>query len=173
MVQPGQPELDAELEARGYAIHDPCLAMGVGAGALEAPDEGSVIFCEGALATMQEIWAAGGTGPARLAVMDRVSGSRCWLLGRAGDRAAGCAFVARHERTAMIHAIEVLGAARGQGLGAQLLRGAGAWARAAGADSVTLVVTKGNQSARRLYDRLGLQYLTEYHYRRAPVETGA
>ena len=53
------------------------------------------------------LWAEGGIGPARLAVMDRVTLPKTAILGRTGDRAAGVAFVAATGDCAMLHALEV------------------------------------------------------------------
>ena len=53
-----------------------------------------------------ELWAEGGIGPARLAVMERVQGPKTVILARAQDRAAGVAFVALHDGMAMLHGLE-------------------------------------------------------------------
>jgi hypothetical protein len=60
----------------------------------------------------RSLWAEGGIGPARIAVMDRVAGANAALLGRTGDRPAGVAFVACHGAEAMLHALEVAGSQR-------------------------------------------------------------
>jgi GNAT superfamily N-acetyltransferase len=117
---------------------------------------------------MAEIWAAGGVGPSRLAVMARAPEPRAYILGRLGDRPAGCGFVALHGPVAMLHALEVAPAARRQGLGAQMTLGAAAWARTRGAATLALAVTRGNAAALGLYRRLGLAEADWYHYRVAP-----
>ncbi len=168
-IGPGEDALDALLAARGYTLLDPTLvlaapvaALGVTAGTEAA------IFGPAPLACMTEIWAAGGVGASRLAVMARAPEPRAYILGRLGDRPAGCGFVAMHGPVAMLHALEVAPAARRQGLGAQMTLGAAAWARTHGAATLALAVTRGNAAALGLYRRLGLAEADWYHYRVAP-----
>ncbi len=165
-IRPGDDDLDADLAARGYLRRDETLLMRAPAAELawEAPEE-SVIFCTGPLASLAEIWAGGGIGPARLAVMARAPGPKLWLLGRAGDRPVGAGFVAVQDGVAMLHALEILAPARGQGLGGRMTRAAAAWARRAGAETFALAVTERNGAARALYGRLGLAEVARYHYR--------
>jgi ribosomal protein S18 acetylase RimI-like enzyme len=113
----------------------------------------------------RSLWAEGGIGPARIAVMDRVTGAKAALLGRTGDRPAGVAFVACHGAEAMLHALEVAGSQRRQGLGRNLLHAAANWAADQGASRLSLVVTRQNTAARALYARLGMQGVGQYHYR--------
>ncbi len=117
---------------------------------------------------MAETWAAGGVGPARLAVMARAPQPRTWLLGRLGDRPAGCAFVALHGVVAMLHALEIAEVARRRGLGARMTRFAAAWGAARGAQTLALAVTGANTPARALYAGLGMAEVGAYHYRIAP-----
>lgn len=168
-IRPGDDDLDAVLEARGYVRRDPSLILAASAAAVaaSAPDE-RAIPCAAALACMAEIWAAGGIGPARLAVMRRAADPKLWLLGRAGDRAVGAGFVAVYGGVAMLHALEVLAAARGRGVGAAMTRAAAAWALRAGAATFALAVTEANAPARSLYAALGLAEAARYHYRVAP-----
>ena len=172
LVRPGEAALDATLAARGYVLRDASLILA--APAAEIADAGpplTAIGCDGPLAAMAAIWAAGGIGPARLAVMARAAGPRTWLLGRLDDAAAGCAFVAAADGVAMLHALEVAPEARRRGLGAVLTRAAAAWAtgarrRDAGAG--------GHRSATRRRARstrgLGMTEAARYHYRLAPQE---
>jgi GNAT superfamily N-acetyltransferase len=168
MVRPDEEALDAVLAGHGYRVHDPSLLLAAPAEALaEAPGE-AAIRCGAPLARMAEIWAAGGIGPERLAVMARAPEPRTWLLGRLGDRAAGCAFVAVHGGVAMLHALEIAPEARRRGLGARLTRAAAHWARGAGGATLALAVTRANAPARDLYAGLGMTEAGAYHYRRAP-----
>ena len=82
---------------------------------------------------MAEIGAAGGVGPARLAVMARAPEPRAFILGRLGDRPAGAAFAALHGGVAMLHAVEVAPFARRQGLATAIAAAAAAWGLAHGA----------------------------------------
>jgi GNAT superfamily N-acetyltransferase len=111
------------------------------------------------------LWADAVIGPARLAVMQRVTGPKTVVLGRANDRAAGVAFVACHGVHAMLHALEVVPAMRRQGSAQNILRAAAGWARDQGAVSLSLVVTEANTPARTLYAAMGMVEIGRYHYR--------
>ena len=117
------------------------------------------------LAILRDIWASGGIGPERLAVMARAAGPKTALAARIEDRAAGAAFCALHDKVAMLHAIEVLPAYRRKGVGTLILRGAAHWAQVQGARWMALAVTEANTPARALYDHCGMTITTRYHYR--------
>ena len=167
---PGEDALDADLAARGYALVDPVALYAAPAGALAAPaPKGqSVYHAKIRPALMEEIWAEGGIGPARLDVMDRAVGARMFLMARLGDRPCGAAFVALDGDVAMIHAIEVQPAMRRQGAARLMIEAAAAFAQAQGAHWLTLAVTEANAPARALYERLGMTVAGNYHYRVAP-----
>ena len=170
MIRPGDEALDAQLAAAGYVIKDPVTAYAAplaGLAALDLPAK-TAFLAWPPLAIQAEIWAAGGIGPARLAIMDRVIGPKVSFLGRVGDQAAGCAFVARHGPNAMLHALEVLPAHRRQGLGRHMLIASARWAQAQGAQSLSLVVTRANVAASALYISLGMGVVGQYHYRVRP-----
>ncbi len=165
-VREGEVELDRALEERGLVCVDPTLILA--AAVKDIPAESRLdgaIFCDSLLNCMREIWDAGGIGPGRLAVMDRVAGPKTWILGRFGDRPVGCAFVAIHHQRAMLHALEVSPAARRHRLGYGMTCAAGRWAKAQGADRLSLAVTSGNVAARGLYSALGFAQVASYHYR--------
>ena len=84
------------------------------------------------LAIMREIWAEGGIGPARLAVMDRARPVQDRLIARLSDRAVGCGFCAIHDGIAMLHAVEIAPAYRRQGAARTMLHGRH-WAQGQGA----------------------------------------
>jgi ribosomal protein S18 acetylase RimI-like enzyme len=117
------------------------------------------------LEVARSIWAGGGIGPARISVMDRVTGAKAAVLGRIADRPAGVAFVACHGPEAMVHALEVRPDSRRQGLGHNLLIAAANWAADQGATRLSLVVTRQNAAACALYTRLGMESVGQYHYR--------
>lgn len=168
LIRPGEDALDALLAERGFAALDPTLVLAAPAAALAfdvTPEE--AIDCAGPLACMAAIWAAGGIGPARLAVMDRAAGPKTWLLGRLGDRPAACGFVALHAGVAMLHALEVAPGSRRRGLAALVVRAAAGWARERGADTIAMAVTEANAASRGLAGRLGFVEAARYHYRRA------
>jgi GNAT superfamily N-acetyltransferase len=117
------------------------------------------------LAIQSEIWAMGGIGPGRLAVMDRAPGPKMSFLGRSQDRPAACAFIAIHDGIAMLHALEILPTYRRRGLGRVMMRAAADWALAYGAHTLSVLVTSENQPARGLYASLGFAAVGQYHYR--------
>jgi ribosomal protein S18 acetylase RimI-like enzyme len=97
--------------------------------------------------------------------MARVSGPKTAILGRINDRAAGTAFVALHEQTAMLHALHVLPGQRRQGIAAHMMRAAALWAQDQGAQRFSVVVTSANTAALALYASLGMTIVGHYHYR--------
>ncbi len=165
--RPGEEALDAALEARGYAVIDPVVGYVAPVGVMADPElpRLAAIPCAAPLAIQEEIWAAGGIGPARLAVMARAAGPKTYLLGRLGDRPVGTAFVAIHEGVAMLHALEVLASARRQGVARAMMVGAANWAAKAGAGALSLLVTRANAGANSLYASLGMEQVEGYHYR--------
>jgi GNAT superfamily N-acetyltransferase len=168
MLRPGEAALDAELAARDYAVVDPVEIRQAPLERLTGENPYLAAFPHWPpLAVMQDIWAEDGIGPARRAVMDRVAGPKAAILGRAGDRPAGAAFVALSGAEAMLHALVVTGAARRRGCGRALLREAANWAAGQGAARLWLAVTRANGPARALYAAAGLEAAGGYHYRQA------
>jgi GNAT superfamily N-acetyltransferase len=166
LIRKGETELDAALDARGWRIIDPVVAYAAPVSALTTDLPGLTAFPHWPpLEIARSIWAEGGIGPARVAVMDRVTGPKSAVLGRIRDRPAGVAFVACRGAEAMVHALDVRESQRRQGLGRNLLHAAANWAADQGATRLSLVVTRQNAAARALYARLGMQTVGEYHYR--------
>jgi GNAT superfamily N-acetyltransferase len=166
LVRSGEEALDAALEARGWRIVDPVVAYAAPVAALTADLPRLTAFAHWPpLEIARSVWAEGGIGPTRIAVMDRVAGPKTALLGRIDDRSAGVAFVACHGTEAMVHALEVRDSQRRQGLGRNLLHAAANWAATQDATRLSLVVTRQNVAARALYARLGMESVGQYHYR--------
>ncbi len=166
LVRARETDLDAALADRGWRIVDPVVAYAAPVAQLTADLPHLTAFPHWPpLEIARTIWAEGGIGPARIAVMDRVQGPKAALLGRIDDRSAGVAFVACHGTEAMVHALEVRESHRRQGLGRNLLHSAANWAADQGATRLSLVVTRQNAAARALYARLGMEVVGEYHYR--------
>ena len=117
------------------------------------------------LAIMRDLWAEGGIGPERLAVMERAPGPKTAIMGRVNDRASGFAFVAIHERAAMLHALYIVPEQRRQGSAVKIMRKAAHWAQDAGAERFFVLVTEANAAANTLYASLGMQIVGHYHYR--------
>lgn len=165
LIRATDTALDAELARQGYRLNDPVVAYAIPCAALAPPDPMAAFAHWPPLAIATDIWAEGGIGPARLAVMHRVTGPKTAILSRHNDRPTGAAFVAIHQATAMLHALEVLPHMRRQGSANIILRAAAAWAQDQGAATLSLVVTKANAPARALYASLGMQVVGNYHYR--------
>lgn len=166
MIRPEDAALDAALASRGWKAVDPVVVYEAPVGALVAGLPPLAAFPHWPpLAISASIWAEGGIGPARLAVMARAKGARAAILARREDRPAGVAFVACHGALAMLHALEVRPDHRRKGVGETLLRAGANWAAEQGADRLSLAVTERNAAARALYARLGMQVVGQYHYR--------
>lgn len=117
------------------------------------------------LGIVRDLWTESGIGPERVAVMERVAGPKCCLLGRQNDRPSGAAFVGLAGPFAMLHALEVTPALRRLGSAQAMIRRGACWAEAAGAHWFSLVVTTANAPARALYEALGMEEVGHYHYR--------
>lgn len=170
MIRPGDQALDADLAARGYRLVDPVLLRVAPVASFAPPDPMRSFPHWPPLAMTRDIWAETGVGPARQAVMQRVTGPATALLARSpdpGNRAAGAAFVAVADSIAMIHALEVLPALRRQGSANQMLRSAACWAQQNGASWLALAVTRDNAGANQLYASLNMPVVGHYHYRSA------
>lgn len=159
-------DLDADLASRGYSVADPTLFYVAPAADLTGDGPVQTAHARRIVpALMAEIWAEGGIGPSRLAVMARAQEPQVRLLGRSGDRPSGAAFVAVDGDIAMIHAIEVRPAQRRKGVARQLMQAGARFALANGADWLALAVTEANGPARALYQGLGMVQAGRYHYR--------
>jgi ribosomal protein S18 acetylase RimI-like enzyme len=166
-LREGQEQLDQALVRRGYRVIDPTVIYAAPAALLasEEPRRMTTFPIWPPLAIMTDIWAEGGIGAARMAVMERATGPKTAILGRTGDRAAGAVYVALHGNTAMIHALHVAPDQRRQGLARNLTRAAACWAALQGAGQIALAVTSANAPARGLYKSLGMRLVAQYHYR--------
>ena len=170
MIREGEDQLDQDLAARGYVIKDPVnlYAAPVGDIANDRPPPVTSFEVWPPLAVQAELWAAGGIGKGRLAVMDRARQPKTTLLGRLCDKPAGTIYIGIAADCAMIHALEIASDYRRHGLARHLTRAAAFWARDNGADYLTLVTTKANEGANALYTSLGMTLVGQYHYRTLP-----
>ena len=145
--------LDHQLQDQGYRIIDPVVIY---AKALEPPRP-KTAKGENPTKNSVRIWAEGGIGPDRLAVMDRAIGPKTVIQ---SDH--GCAFVCCHDGIAMIHALEVAQTARSQGIGTTLVKQAEAWAPAR---KIAALTVETNTASRGLFEKLGYCLVGRYHYR--------
>ncbi|WP_171131953.1 MULTISPECIES: GNAT family N-acetyltransferase [unclassified Ruegeria] len=166
-VWPGDEALDEQLAIRGYEVLDPVNIYSCPVEHLtDVPIPRVTVFTLWEpLAIMREIWARGGIGPARLAVMDRAAGPKTGLLIRHKDQPAGTGFVAAQDGVAMVHALEILSDHRRQGLGKWAMRAAAFWALENGAKTLSVICTQENVGANGLYSSLGMELVGTYHYR--------
>ena len=167
MVRQSELRLDAMLGAAGYAVIDPVniYAAPVSDIATRRPPRLTTFVIWEPLEIMRDIWAAGGIGPGRLAVMERATCPKTGVFGRADNRPAAAAYVGLHDGVAMLHALEVLPRHRRAGLGRHMMVEAAFWARAQGASHISVVCTKANRPANALYHSLGMTLVGDYHYR--------
>lgn len=170
MIREDDDALDALLDARGYIIKDPVnmYAAPVSAIATQRPPPVTTFEVWPPLAAQVEIWAAGGIGAGRLAVMGRARHPKTTIFGRANDRPAGTGFIGTAGNCAMIHALEIAVPDRRQGLARHMTQAAAFWAQAQGLAFLTLVTTQANIGANALYSSLGMALVGQYHYRTLP-----
>lgn len=165
VIWPWDEALDSTLAAKGYEKFDPVLGYAAPVAAFAPPNPMAAFPHWPPMQIATDIWEGGHIGPGRLAVMHRVRGAKTAILGRTEDKPSGTAFVAVHDDTAMIHALEVRPSMRRRGAGRQILCAAAQWAANNGADRLALAVTEANESARALYASFGMQVVGNYHYR--------
>ena len=166
-VRAGQNDLDGMLAADGYRLAERVtfLSAPISHLAVAAPERMTSFPIWPPLAIENEVWAEGGIGPARRAVMDRAAVPKIAILGRVEDRAAGSVYVAVDGDIAMVHALYILPALRRKGLARNLMRAAANWAAEQGAVEMALAVEDQNTAARTLYQALGMEPSSHYHYR--------
>lgn len=165
LIRAGDTSLDTSLAAQGFRVVDPVTVYACPAADLAAPPGMTTFPHWPPLSIAGDLWAEGGIGPARLAVMNRAAGPKTAILARSGDRPAGVAFVAVHGPHAMLHALEITPSQRRQGSAHHIVQAAAAWALDHGAVTLSLAVTSQNTPARALYASLGMQAVGHYHYR--------
>jgi hypothetical protein len=170
MIQPGDDALATHLDKQGYIKKDATLLYAIStakiAGIRPPPVTSFQVWPP--LAAQREIWAQGGTGTARLAVMDRAACPKTSFLGRVNDRPAASAFAGIAHGCTMLHSLEVAKVDRRQGLAANLTRASAIWGQIHGAQWFTLAAVEANTGANALYTSLGMQVVGQYHYRIKP-----
>ncbi len=169
-VRTGEERLDALLETHGYQVIDPVNIWVAPVRAMtdEEPPRAATYSMWPPLELLRGIWAEGGIGADRLAVMDRADCAKTAVLARLGDYPAGVAYVGLSDGIAMVHALHVQERHRRQGVARMLLRAAAHWAREEGAEVISLIVTQGNHAANPLYASMGMNLIGHYHYRILP-----
>jgi len=165
-VKRGQDALDQALAARGYGVLDPTViyAAPIAEVALK-PRPVSLLSAWPPLAMQRQVWADGGIGPGRIAVMERACDPKNGFIARFDNRVAGAGFIAIHNGIAVLHALQVEVDFRRRGVANYVVRGMAHWAAEAGAHTFALAVTEGNDPARGLYTHIGMTEAGGYHYR--------
>ncbi len=169
MIRDGEEALDALLDARGYARVDEVVMYTLPIAALidkKIPRVTCFTLWE-PLAIMVEIWAEGGIGSERLAVMNRAA-VKTGILTRWNEKPAGVAFAAVHNGVTMVHAVEVLYHQRRLGVAEWMTRAAAFWGAEQGAEHLAVLCVAENTGARSLYTKLGFTEAGRYHYRELP-----
>ncbi len=161
------PEVDAELDARGYALVDPSLVLVADLRRLPPPrGEEDVAFAphpDSAFTTLYR-YRGGALPEGAVRVLTAAQHQEFLTLRRGGEPVAvGRVAVARG--WAGVTAMEVAASARRQGLGTQALLQLLARGRALGARWGYLQVARDNAPARALYASAGLVPHHGYHYR--------
>lgn len=166
MIRPAQEAFDQLLAAQGYSVVDPTNVYSVAIERLtDIPVPPVTAFCIWEpLSIMKEIWAQGGIGPERLAVMARAD-VKTGILARWNEKPAGTAFAAMYGDICMVHAVEILPAQRRQGVAQWIMRAVAFWAQKQGAAHVAVLCTQANAPANKLYSSLGFGVVGQYHYR--------
>jgi GNAT superfamily N-acetyltransferase len=169
MIRDGDQALDALLAARGYALIDEVVmyVMPIAAMTDKPIPRVTCFTIWEPLAIMAEIWAAGGIGRERLAVMGRAR-VKTGILARWNEKPGGVAFAAVHGDVCMVHAVEVLVHQRKQGVAEWLMRAAAFWGAAQGAAHLAVLCVHENKPANALYTKLGFALVGTYHYRQSP-----
>lgn len=167
MIRDGQAALDTLLAAQGYDMIDPVniyLAPVAPLAGADMPRVATFTIWE-PLQIMRDIWAAGGVGAARVAVMERATCPKTGLFGRHDNRPSAAGYVGLHNGIAMVHALEVLARDRRLGLGRLMMLRAARWAQENGAGQIAVICTQANEAANALYAGMGFAHVGQYHYR--------
>ncbi|HEY9037842.1 MAG TPA: GNAT family N-acetyltransferase [Roseovarius sp.] len=170
MIRCGDANVDALLAQAGYEVVDPVAmyAAPLAGLAMDSPEPTASFHIWEPLAIQREIWAGGGIGPDRIAVMHRARGPKTTLLGRRNGHAVAAGFAAIEGDMVMVHALEVLPEHRRQGTARALMLEAARWAAPLGAQHLAVVCTEANTAANALYASMGMARIGRYHYRQHP-----
>jgi len=166
-VRPGEERLDALLDAAGYGSHDETNILDGPLEPLAAQEIPRAVAYAlwPPLALMEELWTAGGIGPARQAVMARVQVPKAGIIARAEQQPGGVAFAAIHGARVMVHALWVPEIVRRQKTAHRMMICTARWAQDMGARRMGVLCLRHNLAANSLYASLGLEIVGNYHYR--------
>lgn len=167
-VRPGDEVLDEVLAARGYGMVDRTNILSAPIAPLAAQEtdieQASLAVWE-PLAIQLEFWADGGVGPDRIAVMERAECPKTALIGRHDNSPGGTCYAGVSHGIGMMHALEIIPAARRVGMGRAMTIHAAQWAADHGATDFAVLCVETNAAANALYASLGMTPVGQYHYR--------
>ncbi len=163
MVRDTDTELDVVLEQANYGIVDPVVVLASSVNDLlnHKYTNHETSLSQTPSQNAKTIWADGGIGPDRLAIMARVSEPKAIIQ----SQNMGVAFTASHKGIAMVHAVEVSKDHRRKGVANVLMYKAALWAQEQGCDWLAVLTVRENTPACTLYQTLGMTEAAAYHYR--------
>lgn len=165
-VQPS--DLDAQLEARGYAVRNPtlvqCAAVSDVLANLPDPAVEVNISSTPSVAWTDCWWSVDGRGADTRAAAEQIlaRGKALYASVPDGPGVKAIGRLALVDDTAGLYCLAVDERFRRQGLATAIIRGL---LQAATSRFVWLSVLEDNTPARALYDRLGFRTVSRYHYR--------
>ena len=167
MVRDGEEELDHILQAESYKTIDAVNIYCVSSEELSRPNPPRLSMFDiwEPLEIQKDIWAQGGIGRDRVAVMERAKCAKTSLLMRWDNHPAGTAYIGVYKGVGMVHALEILPQQRRKGVGALAMRHAAIWALSQTASHMSVICTKENKAANALYASLKMRLVGGYHYR--------
>ena len=164
------PAVDELLQARGYQVQDPSFFMRRIHGPADSQWQSIEVQPHLSAAWLDGVCTANGLQGLHQArhrtILETIAGPCCGYgsLQRNGQTVAWGLAVLEHGSVGFYDVV-VAPAARGQGLGRQLMQGLLKWAAEQGAVSADLQVTGSNTVAQALYASLGFERVYGYHYR--------
>ncbi|TCC15664.1 GNAT family N-acetyltransferase [Kribbella sindirgiensis] len=165
-VQPS--DLDAHLAARGYELRNPtlvqCAAISDVLAKLPAPPFEVDISTTPSTGWTDRWWSVDGRGDDSRPIAEQilVRGKALYAMVPDGAQAKAIGRLALVDDTAGLYCLAVDERFRRQGLASAVIHGL---LQAATTKWVWLSVLEDNAPARALYDRLGFQTVSRYHYR--------
>ena len=165
-VQPG--DLDARLEARGYEVRNPtlvqCAAISDVLAKLPTPTVPVNISTTPSVPWTDCWWSIDGRGADTRAAAEEIlaRGNALYAIVPDGQQAKAIGRLALVDDTAGLYCLAVDERFRRQGLASAVIH---SLLQAATTKWVWLSVLEDNAPARTLYDRLGFQTVSRYHYR--------
>jgi N-acetylglutamate synthase len=160
-------ELDAELEARGYRLQEPCTCL-VKALSSRAEMPAQIEIAERPGDDWLSVYLAGIT-PSRRAsapqILGRVPRPSAFLLRRQDGVPISVALAVAHAGVVIAECVATLAAYRRRGASEAVMRALEAWGMAAGANLAALQAVAENAPAQALYAKLDYRRVGGYHYR--------